>query len=93
MSNVRFHKKAHLMPTPIEHIQRQAGELLALRLLVGAIAQQVPNIAKLIQDFSEMSEDSTVRTMYAAMPEPFFQELQTHRKVWVELLADISASR
>jgi hypothetical protein len=81
------------MASPIEIAQRQAGELLTMRLLLGALIQQVPDINKLQADFAELSEDSTVRTMYATMPEPFFQGVLEQRRQLADLIAQIAAAR
>ena len=74
-------------------VHRQAADLSIKGLLIAALAQQVPDIDKLILDFSEMAEDHAVRTMNSSMPEEFFQEVQTLRKVWLVMLRDIAASK
>ena len=85
------------MPTTTEHlrklIDRQSADLAVKGLILGALARQVPDIGKLIHDFSEMAEDHATRTMFSDRPEEFFQEFQKLRKVWSDLLQDVAASR
>ena len=71
-------------------VERQAADLAVKGLLLGAIAQQVPNIEKLMGDFAEMAEDHAIRTMYSNMPEEFFQEFQKLRKVWTGMLQAVA---
>ena len=85
-----------MTPTP-EHlrklIDRQAADLAVKGLLIGAIAQQVPDIVKLMNDFAEMAEDHAIRTMYSDRPEEFFQEFQKIRSIWSHMLQDVADSR
>jgi hypothetical protein len=67
-------------------IDRQAADLAVKGLLIGAIAQQVPNVGKLVSDFAEMAEDHAIRTMYSNMPEEFFQEFERLRNDWAGML-------
>ena len=83
-------------PSP-EHLRklldRQAADLAVKGLLIGAIAQQIPDIDKLMNDFSEMAEDHATRTMYSSMPEEFFQEFQKLRKVWSGMLQAVADAK
>jgi hypothetical protein len=73
-------------------LNRQAANLAIYGILINALARQAPDKAALIRDFSEMAEDHAIRTMFSAMPEEFFQQLQLHRATWVEMLQNISES-
>lgn len=63
-----------------------AGDIACMRLLISAMAQQIPNRTKLIKDFDEQVEDTAVRTMFSTMPEGFFEGLQNAASVWRSVL-------
>jgi hypothetical protein len=74
-------------------INRQRADLVTTQMLLLAVARQVPDVEKLIQDFAQMTEDHAVHAMYSSGPESFFQQLQACRTTLLEQLRDIADSR
>lgn len=71
---------------PTEVINRQRADLVTTQMLLLALARQVPDVSKLISDFSQMSEMHAVHAMYSGLPESFFQQLQASRTTLLEQL-------
>lgn len=69
-------------------INRQTADTAALRLLLIAMARQIPDKVRLIRDFSEMAEDHEIHTIYSTMPDSFFEQLRTTRATWLQVLQD-----
>lgn len=65
---------------------RAAGKDAATRLVISAMAAQIPNKRKALQDFSEQLEDTNVRTMFSSMPESFYESVQEAGAVWSQVL-------
>lgn len=69
-----------------EAINSQAAELALMRMLLMALADQVPDKEMLISDFLQMSEDQEMRALYSTHPESFFASLQETRKTYLKVL-------
>lgn len=67
-------------------INNQAAELATMRLLLAAALRQLPDQQKLLDDFSAMSEDSTVLAMNSMLSESYFQSFQKCCSTWESLL-------
>lgn len=85
------------MNEEIENLKRQIDQLklavntaaahdAALRLVVTALTDQVPDTARLLKDFSSQAEDTNVRTMFSSRPESFYEGFQAARETWEEML-------
>lgn len=67
-------------------LNQATGQTAASNLLLMALISQVTDKAKLLEDFEEMAEDTTVRAMFGSMPEAFFQQLQASVATWKEAI-------
>ncbi|MET3514326.1 hypothetical protein ABIC63_002098 [Pseudacidovorax sp. 1753] len=63
-----------------------SGQAAVMNLLVMALIAQVPDRAKLLKDFAEMAEDTTIRAIYSSKPEAFFQAAQAAVHTWTEVI-------
>mgnify|MGYP007100083466 CR=1 FL=1 len=73
----------------IEKHNSLTADMFVLKFAVLALARQAPNPEKLLHDFSEMCEDTTVRAMYSGHPESFFQAFQDSASTFRELFAEL----
>lgn len=65
-----------------------AGNDAATRLVISALAAQAPDPQRLLRDFAQRLEDTSVRTMFSSMPESFYQSVQLAGESWKQVLMD-----
>ena len=67
-------------------VNGHAAELALLRIMVMALYDYVPNKQEFLRSFDTMTEDHSVRNMYSALPEAFFQEFESLRSGYRKIL-------
>ena len=66
------------------------GRAAAADLMIAALIAQAPDKDRLMIDFAASSDGTAVRIAHGAMPEVFFESLQTASEIWMR---QIEASR
>ena len=56
--------------------------------LLFALFDAIDDKATVIQQFSAVTEKTSVRTLYSEMPEAYYDEFEAQRQLFLELLAD-----
>jgi hypothetical protein len=64
------------------------GQSAVINLLMMALIAQAPDKQRLLKDFAEMVEDTTIRAMYSSHPEAFLRAAQSAAKTWTSAIEE-----